>query len=155
MYFFSIFQFKNQLLRSIHLLQKPFYCSLIIPLLMHNKNRFSSDCTLPRSSALLLSYVLAGPHGSHTAHTRLTHGSHTAPTYALFRQAPAQNRLHTARLSTLTASGLNGSVRLYAITYNKRWRYTYFYVLKHLCFYVNISTAFGIVKVMFNPLKTM
>ena len=121
---------QNQLLRSIHLLQKPFYCSFIIPLLMHNKNRFSTDCTLPRSSALLLSYVQAG-----------IHGSHTAPTYALFRQASAQDRLHTARLSSLTASGLNGSVRLYAITYNNRWRYTYFYVLKHLCFYINISTA--------------
>ena len=64
---------QNQLLRSIHLLQKPFYCSFIIPLLMHNKNRFSTDCTLPRSSALLLSYVQAGIHGLHTAHTRLQH----------------------------------------------------------------------------------
>ena len=121
---------KTKFWHSIPLLQKPFYWSLFIPLIVPNKNRFSSVCTLPRSSALLPSYVQAG-----------IHGSYTAPAYASFRQASAQDRLHTARLSTLTASGLNGSLRLYAINYNKRWRYTYFYVLKHLCFYINISTA--------------
>ena len=136
-------------MRSIHLLQKPFYCSFIIPLLMHNKNRFSTDCTLPRSSALLLNYVLAGTHGSHTAHTRLIHGSNIRFVQTSTRLKPAAY----ARLSTLTATGLNGSVRLYATTYNKRWRYTCFYVLKHSCFYVNISTTSGIVKVMFNTLK--
>ena len=110
--------------------RSPFIDHFFIPLIVPNKNRFSSVCTLPRSSALLPSYVQAG-----------IHGSHTAPAYTSFRQTSAQDRLHTARLSTLTASGLNGSVRLYAINYNKRWRYTYFYVLKHLCFYINISTA--------------
>ena len=141
---FPCFSSKTKFWHSIPLLQKPFYWSLFIPLIVPNKNRFSSVCSLPRSSALPPSYVQAG-----------IHGSHTAQAYTSFRQTSAQDRLHTARLSTLTASGLNGSVRLYAINYNKRWRYTYFYVLKHLCFYVNISTTFGIVKVMFNPLKTM
>ena len=44
-----------------------------IPLIVPNKNWFSSICSLPRSSALPLSYVQAGIHGSHTAHTRLQH----------------------------------------------------------------------------------
>ena len=46
-----------------------FYWSYFTPLRVTNKNRFSSVCTLPRSSALLLSYVQA----AYTAHTRLQH----------------------------------------------------------------------------------
>ena len=96
MYFFLYF-YSNKLLRSIHLLQKPFYCSFIIPLLMHNKNRFSTDCTLPRASALLLNYVLASTHGSHTAHTLPTHGSHTAHT----RLTHGSHIAHTQLQNTL------------------------------------------------------
>ena len=124
--------------------RSPFIDHFFIPLIVPNKNRFSSVCTLPRSSALLPSYVQAG-----------IHGSHTAPAYTSFRQTSAQDRLHTARLSTLTASGLNGSVRLYAINYKQKMAFHQFLRTKTFMFLHKYFHCIGIVKVMFNPLKTM
>ena len=53
---------------------------------------------------------------AYTAHTRLIHGSSVRFAQASIRS----DRLHTARLGTLTASGLNGSVRLYTINYKQK-----------------------------------
>ena len=121
---------KTKFWHSIPLLQKPFYWSLFIPLIVPNKNRFSSVCSLPRSSALLPSYMQAG-----------IHGSYTAPAYASLRQASAQTDciqlawVHWQLLASMAHKDCMLS------TTNKRWRSTNFYVQKHLCFYINISTA--------------
>ena len=131
---------KTKFWHSIPLLQKPFYWSLFIPLIVPNKNRFSSVCSLPRSSALLPSYMQAGIHGSSVR----------------FAQASVRSdRLHTARLGTLTASGLNGSVRLYTINYKQKMALHLLLRTETFMFLHKYFHCIGIVKVMFNPLKTM
>ena len=120
--------------------RSPFIDHFFIPLIVPNKNRFLSVCSLPRSSAFLPSYMQAGIHGSSVR----------------FAQASIRSdRLHTARLGTLTASGLNGSVRLYAINYKQKMAFHQFLRTKTFMFLHKYFHCIGIVKVMFNPLKTM
>ena len=88
---------------------------------------------------------------AYTAHTRLIHGSNVRFAQASIRS----DRLHTARLGTLTASGLNGSVRLYAINYKQKMAFHQLLRTKTFMFLHKYFHCIGIVKVMFNPLKTM
>ena len=118
MYFF-VFWCENLLILTFNSpLIKPFiYWSLLL-LTVPNKNRFSPVCSdavflLKRVCRVAMHTDPAQCRRAYTAHTRLQ-------AYASLRQASAQPNCITARLGTLTASGLNGSVRLYTINYKQK-----------------------------------
>ena len=132
---FPYFGSKTKFWHSIPLLQKPFYWSHFIPLIVPNKNRFSSVCSY---AVFLLKRVCRVTVHSDPALYRL---AYTAQAYASLRQASAQTDciqlawVHWQLLASMAQWDCMQS------TTNTRWRYTHFYVLKHLCFYINISTA--------------
>ena len=110
--FFFVFWCENlMILTFISPLIKSFiYWSLLL-LTVANKNRFSPVCSdavfqLKRVCRVAMHSDQALCRHAYTARTRLQ-------AYASLRQASAQPNCITARLGTLTASVLSGSVRLY------------------------------------------